>query len=66
MRRALWIAAAALALSESAADRWLDATMPRLVLLAVPAWATLGILAVGRSGRTCGSSFSVRRELSVW
>jgi len=52
MRRALWIAAAALALSESAADRWLDATMPRLVLLAVPAWATLGILAVGRSGRT--------------
>jgi len=52
MRRALWIAAAALALSDSAADRWLDATMPRLVLLAVPTWATLGILAVARSGRT--------------
>ena len=52
MRRALWIAAAALALSNSRADEWLDATMPRLVLLALPAWAALGILAVGRSGRT--------------
>lgn len=52
MTRALWIAAAALALSNSPADEWLDATMPRLVLLALPAWATLGILAVGRSGRT--------------
>jgi len=51
LRRALWIAAAALALSNSSADDWLDATMPRLVLLALPAWAALGILAVGRSGR---------------
>ncbi len=52
MRRALWIAAAALALSNSAADEWLDATMPRLVLLALPAWAALGTLATGRSGGT--------------
>lgn len=52
MRRALWIAAVALALSNSPTDEWLDATMPRLVLLALPAWATLGTLAVGRSGRT--------------
>jgi cytochrome c oxidase assembly factor CtaG len=52
MRRTLWIAAAALALSDPAANRWLDATMPRLVLLAGPAWTTLGILAVGRSGWT--------------
>jgi hypothetical protein len=50
MKRALWIAAVALALSNSPADEWLDATMPRLILLAIPAWATLGILAACRSG----------------
>lgn len=51
MRRALWFVAAALVLSVSPADAWLDATMPRLVLLAFPVWVALGVLAVAGSGR---------------
>ena len=50
MRRLVWIVAFALALSLSPLDRWLDGTMPRLVLLAIPVWATLGILAIHRTG----------------
>lgn len=52
MRRTSWILAAAPVLALPPVDPWLDASMPRLVLLAMPAWVALGALAVGLSRRT--------------
>lgn len=52
MRRAACAGVAALALAFSPLDGWLDASMPRLVLLAIPGWVALGVLAVRGPGRT--------------
>jgi len=46
MKRTAWIIAVALALALPPAGQWLEATMPRLLLLAVPSWFVLGIAAV--------------------
>ncbi len=49
MAIALWIALAAV-LAIGPLDRWLDTTMPRIVLLQMPAWFTLGWLAGRKRG----------------
>jgi len=43
--RVAWVALVAIALAVSPVDTWLDARMPRLLLLAMPAWLALGVLA---------------------
>lgn len=51
MRRTIGVVAVALALAVSPLDRWLDASMPRLLLLAMPAWIVLGAIAVQNPAR---------------
>jgi len=51
VKRVGWIILA-IAVAVSPVDTWLDARMPRLVLLAMPVWLTLGVLAAaGRRWR---------------
>lgn len=46
MTRVAWVALVAIALAVSPVNTWLDARMPRLLLLAMPTWFALGALAV--------------------